>query len=270
MEKTALRPLSVQLYSARTYSAKDGLRSVVEKMAEIGYKGVEPAGFFELRPRELKKLVEDLGMKIYSSHSPWVRENNVGECMELAESLGLDRVVCGYGPNDFKDMDAIKRTAELTNKNCEILKRNGFKLFQHNHYWEFDRLDGRVKYEIYAEMCPDVQFQIDTFWATNLGREDAVAMMKPFADRTVLLHIKDGVFTQNVENAGMNNGLLDIKADMMPLGTGKLPIKDIVANMPEKVDAVIVELDYCNTEMYKALQMSYDYMVQNGLAAGNK
>ena len=270
MANTSLRPLSVQLYSARAYAAKDGLLSVVKKMAEIGYKGVEPAGFFELRPRELKKIVEDLGMKIYSSHSPWLNANNTGECMELAESLGLDRIVCGYGPDDFKDLDAIKRTAEITNKNYEILRRNGFQLFQHNHYWEFDRIDGRIKYEIYAEMCPNVQFQIDSFWSTNKGKEDAVAMMKPFAERTVMLHIKDGVCTQNVSNDGMKNGLIDMKVDLMPLGTGTLPIKDLVANLPEKVDTLIVELDYCNTEMYKALQMSYDYMVKNGLAAGNK
>ncbi len=270
MENKSLKPLSVQLYSARSYSEKDGLLSVIKKMADIGYKGVEPAGFFEIRPSELKKIVNDMGMEIYSSHSPWVRANNTGECMDLADAMGLKRVVCGYGPDDFKDMDAIKRTADLTNKNCEILKRNGFELFQHNHYWEFDRIDGRTKYEIYAEMCPDLKFQIDSFWSTNRGKENAVEMLKLFADRTILQHMKDGVCRQNVSNAGMANELLDIKVDLLPLGTGELPIKQLVEAMPEQVETLIVELDYCDTEMYKALQMSYDFMVGNGLAAGNK
>ena len=90
-----LRPLSVQLYSLRDY-AKDDFVAVLKKVAEIGYKGVEPAGFWNLRPSELKKIVEDLGMKIYSSHSPWARGNNLGECMELADALGLKTIVCGY------------------------------------------------------------------------------------------------------------------------------------------------------------------------------
>ena len=107
-----LRPLSVQLYSLRDY-AKDDFVAVLKKVAEIGYKG---AGFWNLRPSELKKIVEDLGMKIYSSHSPWARGNNLGECMELADALGLKTIVCGYGPDDFKDLDSIKKTAELTNR----------------------------------------------------------------------------------------------------------------------------------------------------------
>lgn len=114
-----LRPLSVQLYSLRDY-AKDDFVAVLKKVAEIGYKGVEPAGFWNLRPSELKKIVEDLGMKIYSSHSPWARGNNLGECMELADALGLKTIVCGYGPDDFKDLDSIKKTAELTNKMQEF------------------------------------------------------------------------------------------------------------------------------------------------------
>ena len=108
-----LKPLSVQLYSLRDY-AKDDFVGVLKKVAEIGYKGVEPAGFWDLKPTELKKIVEDLGMKIYSSHSPWARGNNLGECMELADALGLKTIVCGYGPDDFKDLDAIKKTAENT------------------------------------------------------------------------------------------------------------------------------------------------------------
>ena len=179
-----LRPLSVQLYSLRDY-AKDDFVAVLKKVAEIGYKGVEPAGFWNLRPSELKKIVEDLGMKIYSSHSPWARGNNLGECMELADALGLKTIVCGYGPDDFKDLDSIKKTAELTNKMQEFFARNGFTLFQHNHYWEFERIDGKLKYEIFAELCPNVKFEIDSFWSTNKGTEDPVEMLKLFADRTI-------------------------------------------------------------------------------------
>ena len=127
-----LRPLSVQLYSLRDY-AKDDFVGVLKKVAAIGYKGVEPAGFWDLRPSELKKIVEDLGMKIYSSHSPWARGNNLGECMEIADLLGLKNIVCGYGPDDFKDLDAIKKTAELTNK-ISLSSPATASTFLRNHY----------------------------------------------------------------------------------------------------------------------------------------
>ena len=184
--------------------------------------------------------------------------------------LGLKKIVCGYGPDDFKDMDAIKRTADTVNKMQAELERNGYTLFQHNHYWEFERLNGRLKYEIYAELCPKVKFQMDCFWSTNKGSEDPVAILKQFADRTVLIHMKDGVCKQNAANGGMVNGLLDMKIDLLPLGTGTLPIKDLVAAMPEHIETIVVELDYCDIDMTEAIAQSYQFMTKNGLAAGNK
>ena len=263
-----LHPLAVQLYSLRDYAQKDFV-SVLKRVAQIGYKGVEPAGLFNLQPSEFKHIIDDLGLQLCSSHTPWANGGNLDECMDMAHILGLKRVVCGYSANEFKDLDAIKATAERTSRMAEILARNGFELFQHNHAFEFERLDGRIKYEIYAELCPRVKFEIDCFWSTNLGQEDAVEMLGKFIDRTVLLHIKDGPLRQKDAEQKYVNGILDRKIELVPLGQGDLPIRKLVAMAPG-VDAVIVELDYCNVEMFQAIEESYRFMTGNGLAAGNK
>lgn len=262
------KPISVQLYSLRDYVKGDFI-SVIKRVAEIGYKAVEPAGFWNVRPSELKKIVNDLGMEILSSHSPWASDGNLGESMDIAAAMGLNTMVCGYGPDDFKDLDTIKKTAERTSKMCEIASRNGFTLFQHNHYWEFERIDGKIKYEIYRELCPAVKYEIDCFWSTNKGSEDAVEMLKKFAKDTILIHMKDGVCRQKASLDGMKNGLLDMKIDLLPLGTGDLPIKDLVAAIPEQAKTIVVELDYCDIDMWKALEQSYKFMTSNGLAEGN-
>lgn len=264
------KKLSVQLYSVREYAAKDFV-TTLKKIADIGFCGVEPAGFWNIRPSEFKKIVNDLGMEILSSHSPWARSpQQLGEVMDLADDLGIKTIVCGYGPDDFADMDAIKRTADNTNAMLEVLKRNGYKLMQHNHYWEFDRIGGRIKYDIYRELCPEVGLQLDCFWSTNKGQENAVEMFKLFADRVVAVHFKDGICCQQASVDGMKNGLLDCKIDLLPLGQGTLPIADIVPLVPDNVPDLIVELDYCNVEMFSALQQSYDYMTSNGFARGRK
>ncbi len=265
-----LRPLAVQLYSLRDY-AKDDFVGVLKKVADIGYKAVEPAGFWNLTPAEFKKIIDDLGLKIYSSHSPWLRdEATAAEALDTLDILGIKQACCGYGPDNFKDLDAIKATAENTNKLIEIAKKRGITVFQHNHYWEFEKIDGKFKYDIYLEYCPEIKFELDAFWSTNLGKEDAVAMMKRYADRVVQLHMKDGICSQKAENAGMVNGLLDMKIDLLPLGTGSLPIKDIVDAAPASCETIVVELDYCEVEMWKAIEQSYKFMTENGIAAGNK
>jgi len=266
----SIKPIGVQLYSLRSYAEKD-FAAVLKKVADIGYKYVEPAGLWNIRPRDFRKILDDLGLEMISSHTPWCNYwTQLGECMDTADALGLDKVVCGYWEKDYDDLDSIKRTAENTNKMMEILKRNGLTLFQHNHYMEFRRLDGRIKYDIYREMCPGIKFEMDCFWSTNHGVEDSVEMLKQFADDTILIHMKDGVTTQQVSGDNMVNGFQQCKVDLMPLGTGELPIPQLVKAMPDHIQAIIVELDYCNVEMNQAIEQSYHYMVDNGLAYGNK
>ena len=265
-----MKPIGVQLYSLREKVDYDFV-SVLKRVAEIGYKYVEPAGLWNIRPSEFKKVLDDLGLKMVSSHTPWARDPRIlGEVMETAHTLGLNKIVCGYWVTDFESIDAIKRTAENTNKMQEILAANGFTLFQHNHDFEFQRLDGRIKYEIYKELCPNLKYQIDCFWSTNRGTENPVDMLKIFADDTISMHMKDGFVKQNVSGDKMVNGILDRKVELMPLGQGDLPIKDLVANAPASAEAIIVELDYCNVEMWQAIEESYKFMTENGLAEGNK
>lgn len=252
-----MKPISVQLYSLRKEAELDFV-GVLKRVAAIGYKGVEPAGFWNLTPKELKKIVTDLGMEISSSHSPWVKPDNLNQVIEVAGELGIDLVACGFGPDDFKNLEAIKATAEKVNGMQEKLAQAGLTLFQHNHYWEFERLNGRIMYDIYAELCPKVKFELDTYWAANFGKENAPEQVKKFKDRCVLLHIKDGMFDKE------NNV-------MVAVGSGKNDIKGIVAAADEKVTRwLVVELDSCATDMFEAVEQSYKYMISNKLASGNK
>lgn len=256
-----LKPIGLQLYTLRDLAAKD-FASVLKKVADIGYIGIEPAGVFNIRPSEFKKMADDLGLKIFSSHTPWaVNPNTIGEAMEIADILGQNKLACGYGRNDFEDLDAIKRTAERTMQIYEIASQNGFTLFQHNHDFEFERIDGKLKYEIYKELCPQVKYEMDCFWSTNHGQEDPVEMLKIFADSTILLHMKDGICDSKVKT-----GQIVLRA----LGQGDLPIPELIKNMPDAVESIIVELDFCNIDMLEAVELSYKYLTENKLAKGNK
>jgi sugar phosphate isomerase/epimerase len=250
------KPISVQLYTLRE-QVKGDFVGVLKRVAAIGYKGVEPAGFHDLTAKELKKIVTDLGMVFSSSHGPWGNADNINEAVEIAGILGLDMVSGGYGPDDFKTLDTIKQAAEKTNARCAALKKHGLGLFLHNHWWEFEMLDGRIKYDIFAELCPDVKFEIDTYWCSNFGANDAAKQVAKFKARTPLLHIKDGTFVKDVPHVAV--------------GKGKMAFPKVVAAADPKVLRwLIVELDNCATDMFQAVADSYAYLTSSGLAAGNK
>jgi len=58
---------------------------------------------------------------------------------------------------------------------------------------------------------------------------------------------------------------------MTAVGKGVLDFPAIIAAAdPNVLDWLIVELDSCGTDMTEAVQDSYTYLIENGLAAGNK
>lgn len=250
------KPLSVQLYSLREESKTD-FPGVLKRLAEIGYVGVEPAGFHGLTPAEFKAMVDDLGLKVSSSHSPWCNPDNLEEVVEVAGILDVDTVTCGYGPDQFATMDAIKATAEMVNGMVDGLAKHDIHLMQHNHFWEFEMLDGKLKYDIYAELCPGVAFELDMYWVSNFGAVDAPAEIKKFAARTPFLHVKDGPLVKDQAMLAAGKGKVDIPAC-------------IAAADPGVLKWLIVELDQCDTDMMTAIAESYEYLVGQGLAKGNR
>ena len=249
-----MKPTSVQLYSLRAESAQD-FDAVLERLAAIGYAGVEPFSLYGKSPAAFKAQVEGLGMAISSSHHPWANRAPTAEVVDTVSAMGLTRAAGGFGPGDFEDMDAVKRTADTINGLVESLAAEGIDLFLHNHWWEFDEIDGKLGYQHIAERCPGVLFEVDTYWAANFGAVDINAEVARYKDRVPLLHIKDGPLERDKAHVAVGDGKMDIAGV-------------IAAADPDVLEWVIVELDACDTDMMTAVERSYRYLVGNGLATG--
>lgn len=253
------RKLAVQLYSMRAEVAKNGMDSVLKTLAEIGYLAVEPAGFGDLTISQFVESCKRFDLEICSAHGAPLKSESVQEAVDFAGILGLKSLCCGYGANDFKDLDTIKATADKTNEILQKLALAGLGLYQHNHYWEFDRLNGRLKYDLYIEHCPQIMLQLDAFWSANFGANSAVEMARHYDSRIVSLHMKDGIFPPQPA---------DRKVDLRPLGEGQLDIPGICEVVPESVGHIIVELDSAPIDMTEAIRRSYTYLINAGLGQG--
>ena len=67
--------------------------------------------------------------------------------------------------------------------------------------------------EILLELCPHMQWELDTYWAKYAGR-DPLQTMKELGDRLTLLHIKDmapGELTPDTPNPAILEGIIDIQ-----------------------------------------------------------
>lgn len=249
-----MKPISVQLYSLREASKND-FGAVLERLSGIGYAGVEPFHPFGMTANALRARIEGLGMKISSSHWPWANRAPINEVIDTIKELGLTRAAGGFGPEDFKDHDAIVRTADTTNGLVEALSASGIDLFLHNHWWEYELLDGVPKYHLLQKLCPQVKFEIDTYWASNFGAVNVPNEIARVRDRVPLLHIKDGPLEKDQPHVAV--------------GAGKVDVASIINSADPKVlEWVIVELDACATDMMTAVEASFRYLTAQGLGHG--
>jgi sugar phosphate isomerase/epimerase len=251
-----MKPVALQLWSLRE-QAKQDFVGVLKKVGTLGYAGVEPAGLFGLQPGEVRRIVDDLGMKVCSNHQPWPARDNLQEVIDVASALGTQMVICGFGPEGFVDRQTIEKTAQTANFLLEKLKAAGLTLAVHNHWWEFETLDGRLKYDLFMELCPELSCEIDTYWCANFGANDPAQVVARYRQRAPLLHVKDGSLKKD--------------APQRPVGFGKLNFPKIIeAADPQVLQWLIVELDDCEEDMLMAVAQSYAYLVENGLAKGRR
>lgn len=250
-----MKPISLQMYTLREETKTDFI-NVLKRVASIGYKGVELAGLHGIEPKELKRIVENIGMVISSTHSPWAHADNLPETIDILGELGVNLVAAGYSDNEFKDINAIRATAEMVTKMDQTLRAADITMVIHNHWWEFEKLDGRLKFEIFAELAPNVRFEMDTYWASNFGANDSAKLVKKYANRCPLLHIKDGPLVKD--------------QPLLAVGSGKMDIPAVVKAAGKATKWLVVEQDDSATDMFGCVESSYKYLIGNGLAEGNR
>ena len=87
----------VQLHTIRA-SMKEDLWGSLEKTAEIGYRFVELAGFFEKTPEEWKQKLDQFGLTVIGSHIPIEdAEDNVDAQLDVENVPGSVLVRIGLG-----------------------------------------------------------------------------------------------------------------------------------------------------------------------------
>jgi sugar phosphate isomerase/epimerase len=258
IKENTLKPIALQLYSLReqVYPGGADLPGVLKTVAEIGYKGVEMAGLHGNDPKEIAKLVSDLGMKVCSSHAGVPTPENVAQIVDTESALGNKLVIGGIGPNDVKTLDQCKAVVERFQTAAELLKPHGMKFGIHNHWWEFDKIDGHYVYDILMNEA-DYFSELDVYWCA-FGGANPPEIVQKYKDKIPLLHIKDG---ELVPGEHIHTAVGSGKVDMHPI---------IKAADPDVLQWCIVELDACKTDMLEAVKQSYRYLTSEGLCSGNK
>lgn len=182
MEKVYL-----QTYSLGRAMREDFMGSL-EKVAEIGYTGVEFAGGYgDMEAAKLKTYLNQLDLEPISTHVGL--DAIEGQLPYLAE-LGVQYVVCPG--TQFPTYERTLEVAAELNRLGKLAAEYGLKVGYHNHTHEFATFQDQYVLDILMENTdPEyVLFQLDAGWATCAGI-DVPAYLKKHSGRIQLLHVKE-------------------------------------------------------------------------------
>ncbi len=193
--------VGLQLYSIRDAMTEDVAGSL-KKVSDLGYKNIEMASyadgkFYDMAPKEFRKIVEDLGMKIISSHTSVEAEGiTAASAQKMADAhaeIGVKYCVQPWIEEKDRNVEKYKRMIADWNKVGQIMKNVGIQFGYHNHNFEFLPTNGMVPYyDIFMkEMDADlITMELDCFWSVKAG-QDPVKMFDKYPGRFQLLHFKD-------------------------------------------------------------------------------
>jgi sugar phosphate isomerase/epimerase len=208
-------PLGVQLYSVRKECEKDFV-ATIKQVAEIGYQGVEFAGFYDYTAPDLKTILDDHGLLCCGSHTPLadLTPETIDKTIEFNTTLGNKYLIVPWLPEEKRQsVDDWKKLAEDFNALAEKVKAQNMRVGYHNHDFEFKPLDGQLPWDIFAQNTnKDVILQLDT-GNCSLGGGDALATLVKYPGRAVTIHLK--------EHSTTNPDAI--------LGEGDIPWKEVFA-----------------------------------------
>lgn len=183
----------IQLYTLRDVLPADP-KGVLTQLAGFGYKQIESYEgnkgiFWGMSNTEFKKLMDDLGMTIVSSHCD-INKDFERKAAEAA-AIGMKYLICPYlGPQ--KSLDDFKRFADTFNQRGEVCKKAGIRFAYHNHDYSFKLVDGQMPQDVMMQGADKdlVDFEMDIYWVVAAG-QDPEAWFRKYPNRFRLCHIKD-------------------------------------------------------------------------------
>lgn len=230
----------IQLVSISSAMTVDPVNSL-KRLAKIGFKEIESASsskgsYYGYKPKEFKKLIEDMGMNWRAHHAfgaprkpvvttsqnvptpavskemvalPNLRENYQRLVDEASEG-GLKYLVCANTP--VSTISEINQSIGTFQKTGEACKKAGLHFAYHNHATEFDIVEGgKSAYDLILSQTDEslVKMELDLAWSTKAGK-DAIALFKEKPGRFPLWHVKDIAKDLNTITE-IGDGIVDFK-----------------------------------------------------------
>ena len=185
-----------QLYTVRGDLEKD-FDGTLAKIAAIGYREVEFAGYFGHTPAQVRDSLKRHGLTAPSAHIdyPSLTGDRWTRALDDARAIGHGYLVNAWVDESIRNQPgAWPRIADTYNTAAAAAKRHGIQFAYHNHNFEFyPRADagGKLPMDLLLESCDPnlVKIEMDLCWISAAGK-DPVEYFRRYPGRFPMVHVK--------------------------------------------------------------------------------
>jgi len=186
-------PVSLQLWSLRDAIQQD-FAGTMQSLAQIGFDGVETAGYGNLSAADAARAVAAAGLRCSGMHVGWqVLQSDLPRVMTEARLFGTSDIICPHYPSELLTSAAAFRHlgGELDSLGARLLA-HGFTFHYHNHDFELTQIEGRLGLDwlLDASRPAHVRSEVDVYWVHRGGKNPA-EFIREQGRRIELLHLKD-------------------------------------------------------------------------------
>jgi sugar phosphate isomerase/epimerase len=255
-----IEKIGVQLYTVRDLMKTD-FDATLAKVAQIGYKEVEFAGYFGRTGEQVRAAVEKNGLLPVGTHVQYDElDEKFPSVIETAKTIGIKYIVCPWIPEELrKNPDIWKQAAAKFNHCGEQSKKAGLQFAYHNHWFEFLPVNGKLPYDELLKECDAnlVKMEMDLCWITAAGG-DPLKYFNLYPGRFPLVHVKDLKKLPKITEGGSQN--FGDTVDLTAVGSGIIDWKRIFVHSEKAgIKHYIVEHDK-PTDAYASITESYEYL----------
>jgi len=185
-------PIGVQVYSVRAQAAKD-VGAMLKAIAEIGYKGVEYAGYYDKKAEELRKMMDDNGLVCCGTHTGLgtLLGDEFKKTVEYNKILGNKFLIIPSGlEKALETGDGAQMTVHLMNELVDKAAEHGMLVGYHAHAGDLKKIDNTTPWDrLFARTKKEFVMQLDTGNCLG-GGSDPVEILKKYPGRATTVHLK--------------------------------------------------------------------------------
>ena len=193
MEAKKEIPVGLQLWTVREECKKD-FPGTIAKVAKMGYKGVEFAGFFNYSAKDVRKMLDDNGLLCSGSHTAYdlLSNEKLAATMEFNRTIGNKFVIVPWlDRKQLQTKEDWLAKAKTFNEFADKTRSEGVRIGYHSHQGDFLPIDGETPWDIlFGNTSKEVFMQLDTGNCMQ-GGGDPVAILKKYPGRSLSIHLKE-------------------------------------------------------------------------------